>query len=72
MKKENKLQQYGEEAKTETMPVFLSYHSKNISLSEQKSETSLLGSEDKNAQTCKKIQICTNIKGKSETKEDQA
>lgn len=52
---ENKMQQYREETKTETMFIFFSYNSKNISLSEQKPRTSLLGLEHKNDQTWKKI-----------------
>lgn len=65
------MQQYREETKTETMFTFFSYNSENISVSEQKPRTSLLGLEDKNAQTWNKIEICTNIKGKSETKKGQ-
>lgn len=68
---ENKMQQYREETKTERMLVFFSYRSENISLSKMKPGTSLLGQKTRMLKPERKIEICTYIKGKSETKEDQ-
>lgn len=48
---ENKMQQYREETKTESTLVLFSDCRENTTLSEQKPRTSLMGLENRNAQT---------------------